>query len=214
MGCGGFFDIFDYMPHSRRGCGGYDDMRYEQPYYKDDSEEKMTLLNRMYAQGNINDDEYFSYKQRILSRSISFEELFNINQSRREYNKYSSEAKADNKDYRDNYAEKINSLQNSKTKLEQFEVVLNSKLDELYADKKKMEDVAETVLKADEQKAEEFISKKLDIVESIQSLEKRRDELKQQRIKINSIIKKIETKKLETEAIRMKEELERFKFEE
>lgn len=213
MGCGGFFDIFDYMPYSRRGCG-YDDRRYEMPYYKDDSENKMTLLNRMYAEGTINNEEYFNYKQRILNRTISFEELFNINQARVKNSKYSSESKENNKVDKDNYVEKINNLKNSKTKLEQFEVVLNSKLDELYADKKKMEDVAETVLKADEQKAEEFINKKLDIVESIQSLEKRRDELRQQRIEINSLIKKLETKQLESEAIKMREEMEKFKFEE
>lgn len=78
MGCGGIFDIFGYLARSRRGCG-YTGSRYARSYNDDDIEEKMILLKRMLAEGRIDNEGYYNYKQKILNGEISFEELMSIN---------------------------------------------------------------------------------------------------------------------------------------
>lgn len=77
MGCGGIFDIFGYITRSR-SCSSAG-RRYARLYSDDDIEEKMILLKRMLAEGRIDNEGYYNYRQRILIGEISFEDLMNIN---------------------------------------------------------------------------------------------------------------------------------------
>lgn len=85
MGCGGLFGglfgLFDRCGYSRRGCGSGRHLQHDF-YHIDDTEEKLILIKRMYAENLIKDEEFQSLKQRIYDRSISFEELIDIRRSR------------------------------------------------------------------------------------------------------------------------------------
>lgn len=85
MGCGGIFDdlfiLFDRCGYSRRGCGGNRNS-HNVYYQQDDTEEKLILIKRMYAEDLINEDEFQGLKQRIYDRHISFEELIDIKRNR------------------------------------------------------------------------------------------------------------------------------------
>ena len=207
MGCGGYgrlFDIFEYYGHSRGGCGGH---RERQSYHHDDLEETMLLLKRMYVDGVIDDDEYEMYKQRVLNGTMGFEEVKGIKMSRLNSNSFKAKEKTEYSKQNGAYKGKINSLKESRAKIEEVQNKLSTRIEELYAEKNKMESIAEEMLKLNETKAEEYIRRKLDILENIQNLEKRRNELQEQMQEINSIIKNLEIKELEEEALKLKEEL-------
>jgi uncharacterized protein YlxW (UPF0749 family) len=74
-----------------------------------------------------------------------------------------------------------------------------------------MEGIAESMVSSSEEVAKEFIGKKLDIVENIQTLKKRKKELANQIDEIEKTIKSVETKLLDYETVKLQEELENLK---
>ncbi|SHF92296.1 hypothetical protein SAMN02746089_02776 [Caldanaerobius fijiensis DSM 17918] len=209
MGCGGgLFRIFDYYGFPR-GCGGYREDSCDS-YIRDDFDEKMTLLKRMYAEGIIDDRQFERYKQMIYDNAISFEELMDIR--RRNLNKIKQQEQKRGTNSTDSDIDaKMQKLQQARLKVLQVKDKLRQRIDELKAERDKMENMAESVIKISEEKTEEFISKKIEIEESIQRLTKQDSELEKQIEEIDEMIKELQTKKLEYEAVKLKEEIENLK---
>ncbi|SDG50579.1 hypothetical protein SAMN04244560_02465 [Thermoanaerobacter thermohydrosulfuricus] len=209
MGCGGgLFMIFDYYGFPR-GCGSYREDSCDS-YVQDDFEEKMTLLKRMYAEGIIDDKQFGRYKQMIYDNTISFEELMDIR--RRGLNKTKQQEQDRGIDSADSDIDvKMQKLQQTRLKVLQVRNKLRQRIDELKAERDKMENMAESVIKISEEKTEEFISRKIEIEESIQRLVKQDNELEKQIEEIDEMIKELQTKELEYEAVKLKEEIENLK---
>jgi uncharacterized protein YlxW (UPF0749 family) len=72
--------------------------------------------------------------------------------------------------------------------------------------------MAETVLKAGDQKAEEFISKKLELEETLQNLIKRDRDLQKEVDRIDTMVNMLNIKQLELEAMQMQEEISNVKM--
>ncbi|SFE45715.1 hypothetical protein SAMN04324257_01775 [Thermoanaerobacter thermohydrosulfuricus] len=231
MGCGGgLFRIFDYYGFPR-GCGSYREDSCDfcsfsiaqkrqrcgsyredscDSYVQDDFEEKMTLLKRMYAEGIIDDKQFGRYKQMIYDNTISFEELMDIR--RRGLNKTKQQEQDRGIDSADSDIDvKMQKLQQTRLKVLQVRNKLRQRIDELKAERDKMENMAESVIKISEEKTEEFISRKIEIEESIQRLVKQDNELEKQIEEIDEMIKELQTKELEYEAVKLKEEIENLK---
>lgn len=211
MGCGGFdrlFGMFDYYGYPVRGCGGHD---IHGSHNQNESQEKMDVLKKIYADGLIDDMEYQQYRQRIYNGQVSFDELMELRMRRpraENYhtdNRYESELKFTEDEYQNR--QKIYELKRSRVKLMQVRDKLLQRIQELQKEKKSMEAIAETVLKSSEEKAEDYIREKLDIEENLQDLEKRKEELENESQSIEKLIKTLETKELELEAIRLQQEL-------
>jgi DNA repair exonuclease SbcCD ATPase subunit len=208
MGCGGYgriFDLFESCGSSRNGCRWYRES-YSHGY-RDDVEDAMILLKRIYAEGIVGDNEYEIYRQSILNGNAGFEQIRALKMTRSNNNYNSVKEKNNDSKVSDAYKEKISILKQSKVKVDEVQNRLSERIEELNLEKEKMERMADEMLKSSEAKAEEYIRKKLDVLENIQNLEKRRNELQVQMQEINNNIKIMETKELEEEAKRLKEEL-------
>jgi hypothetical protein len=229
MGCGGgfrgFFDAYDSCERPiRRGYGsGYDscgsDSYYNNNmpyngYRQNDIEEKMIVLKKMYAEDIIGDAEYQKYKQLIYENNIGFEDLMDVRINKSNNSKSKTERSENiNVSHPENeYEEKLKKLDQTKQKIIQMQEKLSAEIQGLHQEKEKMEALAETMLKASEEKAETFIRKKLDIEENIQNLEKSNYELQKQIEDIDIMIKTVQTKKLELEALKLKEEISNMKL--
>ncbi|GAA0178299.1 hypothetical protein SH2C18_13740 [Clostridium sediminicola] len=79
-------------------------------------------------------------------------------------------------------------------------------------EKAKMESMAEVMLKSNEETAERYIIKKLDLEENIQNINRRKKELQNQLEEIERSIKELEAKDLELEAQKLQEEMSKFKL--
>jgi DNA repair exonuclease SbcCD ATPase subunit len=167
----------------------------------------MILLKRIYAEGLVGDNEYEMYRQSILNGNAGFEQIRALKMTRSNNNYNSVKEKNNDSKVSDAYKEKISILKQSKVKVDEVQNRLSERIEELNLEKEKMERMADEMLKSSEAKAEEYIRKKLDVLENIQNLEKRRNELQVQMQEINNNIKIMETKELEEEAKRLKEEL-------
>lgn len=76
-----------------------------------------------------------------------------------------------------------------------------------------MEDLAETMLKCNEETAEKYINKKIDLEENIQNQVRRNKELVAQVEEIDSIITNLKAKELNQEAVRLQKELSNISLE-
>ena len=209
MGCGGGFnDIFRVYGNSCNS--GY---RGNNGYQQDDTQEKISLIKRLYAEGKIDRDRYYSLKDRAYNGSLSFEQLIDIKESG--LNMKTTTSRKDSKKITQNntntslnkYKEKIKKLEGSKGKVESIKSRIQERLQELLQEREKMEGIAESMVSSSEEVAKEFIGKKLDIVENIQTLKKRKKELANQIDEIEKTIKSVETKLLDYEAVKLQEEL-------
>ncbi|KPU27297.1 hypothetical protein TR13x_06015 [Caloranaerobacter sp. TR13] len=209
MGCGGhrgLFRAFDYYEHSRRYSTCNPDSHNH--YRQDDTDEKLMVLKKMYAEGLIDDNEYSIYKQRIYNMTITFDELVNIRIKRMNSENRETDETVNNINQQKNkYKYKIDKLKESKEKIQNVQKKLSLRLEELKKEKERVEALAETVVKSSEDTAEEYIRIKLNIEENIQSLEKRKDELQKELDEIDNMIKTLETKELELEALKLKDEI-------
>lgn len=211
MGCGGgyhsLFRLIDGYDHSRGGCGSNREP-HQNHYSRDDSEEKLILIKKMYAEDVIDDEEYQSYKNRIYERSISFDELIAIKRKRsnKEYQSTKSITTKSTRPY-SKYKEKLGKLNASKDKITQVQDKLISSIKDLQKEKERMESLAETMLGSSDEAAEKYINKKIDLEENIQNLVRRNKELKIQAEEIDRTIKELEAKELELEAVKLQEEL-------
>lgn len=229
MGCGGhrdiLFDLFDSCERPRRrGYGsGYDshdsDRNYSNndhyhDYRQNDFEEKMNLLKKMYAEGIIDDAEYQSFKQGISENNIGFEGLMEIRTSRLNNRSHQTEKNrnVNNSASENEYEDTLTKLKQTKQKISEMQEKLMEEIQSLQREKEKMDALAETILKASEDKAETFIRKKLDIEENIQSIEKRTNELQKQIDDIDNMIKTVNTKKLMFETLKLQEEVANMKL--
>lgn len=82
MGCGGFHELF--RVYDSRNTG-YNDRR------PDDTQEKISLIKRLYAEGRIGKDRYYSLKDRAYDGNLSFEQLMDIKESSRDNRENSSQ---------------------------------------------------------------------------------------------------------------------------
>ncbi|MBV7275855.1 hypothetical protein I6U48_23450 [Clostridium sp. PL3] len=219
MGCGGgFSDLFrivDNYGYSRRGCGS-DRQPYHDYYEQDDTEEKLIIVKKMYAEDLINDEEFQSYKERIYNRNISFDELVSIKRSRSNgtYRKTTPvETGSNSSEPSGKYKDRLKKLNESKVKITEVQGKLISSIKDLEKEKTRMETLAETMLKSSDEAAEKYINKKIDLEETIQNLVRRNKELEVQAGEINRAIKELESKELELEAVRLQEELSKITFE-
>ncbi|WHH59963.1 hypothetical protein [Petroclostridium sp. X23] len=231
MGCGGYrnpfdlFDLFDSCEPSRRqghgsrydscGSGNYhNDYERYNDHRQNDSDEKLILLKKIFAEGNIDEVEYQKLKQRIYENTITFADLVRIRADRLDVQNHNTKQnKNTNTSHTENdYEEKIKKLHQTKQKIIAVLNKLSEEIQGLKNDKEKMDTLAEAMLKASEEKAETFIRKKLDIEESIQNLEKRNYELKNQIEEIDNMEKVLQSKKLELEALRLQEEVSNMKL--
>jgi len=213
MGCGGFhelFRVYDSRYDSRNT--GYNNR------HQDDTQEKISLIKRLYAEGSIDRDRYYSLKDRAYNGNLSFEQLMNIKESTHDNRDNSSqdnettEDKSNNKNNSVNkYKEKLKELKSSKEKVESIRLKIQERLNELLQEKEKSEEVAESMISSSEETAREYIEKKLDIEENIQVLKKREKELEKQIDEIGKTMKIIDTKMLDYEAVKLQEELENIK---
>lgn len=164
----------------------------------------------MYAEDLINDEEYQNYKNRIYDRSIGFDDLITIksNRSNGEYQSQSTKSitTKSTKSY-SKYKEKLEKLNTSKDKVTQVQDKLISSIKDLQKEKKRMEELAETMLGSSDAAAEKYINKKIDLEENIQNLVRRNKELEVQAEEIDRTIKELEAKDLELEAVKLQEEL-------
>jgi prefoldin subunit 5 len=217
MGCGGgyrsLFRILDCNTYSSRGCGdsGYDrDIYYRR---RDDTEEKIALLKRMLAEGIISEEEYKLFNSQILDRRLSFDRLVEIRMERLgNYGKSDISVVASGKEEKGTNQSKIKKLLEAKKKVQQVCERLDERIEELKLEREKMIKMAETMVKTDEKKTEEYISNRLTLEESIQNLERKRKELDGEVANIDRMIKELETKELELEALRLQEELSNMKI--
>lgn len=215
MGCGGYrglFRIFDYYEHSRR-YSTYNPDSYNH-YRQDDTDEKLILLKKMYAEGLIDDNDYSRYKQRIYEKTITFDELVDIRIKQINLKKRETD-EIENKNInqqKNKYKYKIEKLKESKGKILKVQEKLSLRIKELKKEKERMETLAETMIRASEDTAEEYIRKKLDLEENIQNLEKRKNELQKELDEIDNMIKTLETKELELEALQLRDEISNIKI--
>jgi hypothetical protein len=211
MGCGGFgniFRLFDYYEYPGRTCSSGENY----PYYEErqnDTEEKLMLIKKMYVEGAINEEEYEVYKQRVFERSIGFEELIEIRRNR--LNKRTNSDKAQDA-AEDKYRNKIEALRQYKEKIVRVEEKLLSRISELQGEKEALEKMAGAFIKSNEQKAEEYIRKKIEIEEPLQRLNKYHKDLKTEIEEIEGTIRMLNTKLLEVEALQLKEEVSNIKM--
>jgi hypothetical protein len=218
MGCGGFGDLFriiDNYGYSGRGCGNGRQI-YHDYYEQDDTEEKLIVLKKMYAEDLINDEELQSYKERIYNRSISFDELITIKRSRFNgiYKKtVPVEVRSNLSEPSGKYKDRLKKLNESKVKITEVQGRLISSIKDMEKEKTRMEALAETMLKSSDETAEKYINKKIDLEENIQNLVRRNKELEVQAEEIDRVIKELESKELELEAVRLQEELSKITFE-
>lgn len=220
MGCGGgFYDLFriiDSYGRSGSGCGSYRQSHHDY-YQQDDIEGKLTIINKMYAEDLINDEEYQRHKQRIYDRSISFDELIALKRNKSNGGYRSTkiiETKSNSTEPYSKYQTRLKKLNESKEKITQVQDKLLSGIRNMEKEKKRMEALAETMLKSSEETAEKYINEKLDLEENIQNLIRRNKELEVQVEKIDRLIKSLEAKELDLEAVRLQEELSGMKFDE
>jgi uncharacterized protein YlxW (UPF0749 family) len=214
MGCGGGFnDLFRVYGNScNSGHTG------NNGYRPDDTQEKISLIKRLYAEGKIDRDRYYSLKDRAYNGSLSFEQLMDIKEFGLNMKTASSREDSTKKAKQNNtntslnkYKEKVKKLEGSKEKVESIKSRIQERLQELLQEREKMEGIAESMVSSSEEVAKEFIGKKLDIVENIQTLKKRKKELANQIDEIEKTIKSVETKLLDYEAVKLQEELENLK---
>jgi len=209
MGCGGFhelFRVYDSRYDSRNT--GYNNR------HQDDTQEKISLIKRLYAEGSIDRDRYYSLKDRAYNGNLSFEQLMDIKESSFDSRENSSqdEDKPNNKNKSINkYKRKIRELKSSKEKVESIRSKIKERLNELLQEKEKTEEMAESMVSSSEEVAREYIEKKLDLEENIQVLKKREKELEKQIDEIGKTMKIIDTKMLDYEAVKLQEELEDIK---
>ena len=209
MGCGGFhelFRVYDSRYDSRNT--GYNNR------HQDDTQEKISLIKRLYAEGSIDRDRYYSLKDRAYNGNLSFEQLMDIKESSFDSRENSSqdEDKPNNKNKSINkYKRKIRELKSSKEKVESIRSKIKERLNELLQEKEKTEEMAESMVSSSEEVAREYIEKKLDLEENIQVLKKREKELENQIDEIAKTMKVIDTKMLDYEAVKLQEELEDIK---
>ncbi len=209
MGCGGFhelFRVYDSRYDSRNT--GYNNR------HQDDTQEKISLIKRLYAEGSIDRDRYYSLKDRAYNGNLSFEQLMDIKESSFDSRENSSqdEDKPNNKNKSINKNKrKIRELKSSKEKVESIRSKIKERLNELLQEKEKTEEMAESMVSSSEEVAREYIEKKLDLEENIQVLKKREKELEKQIDEIGKTMKVIDTKMLDYEAVKLQEELEDFK---
>jgi len=209
MGCGGFYELFrvyDSRYDSRNT--GYNNR------HQDDTQEKISLIKRLYAEGSIDRDRYYSLKDRAYNGNLSFEQLMDIKESSFDSRENSSqdEDKPNNKNKSINkYKRKIRELKSSKEKVESIRSKIKERLNELLQEKEKTEEMAESMVSSSEEVAREYIEKKLDLEENIQVLKKREKELEKQIDEIGKTMKVIDTKMLDYEAVKLQEELEDIK---
>lgn len=219
MGCGGgyrdLFRIIDNCGYSRRGCEG--DRPSQNDYYQqDDSEEKLIIIKKMYAEDLIDDEEYQGYKQKIYDRSISFDDLVALKRIKSNENNRTtkpSKTKSDSTEPYNVYKVKLEKLQESKQNTIKVQEELLSIIKDLEKEKRRMENLAETMLKSSEETAEKYINKKIDLEENIQNIVRRNEELVAQVEEIDSIIKNLMAKELNQEAIRLQKELSNISLE-
>jgi hypothetical protein len=88
-----------------------------------------------------------------------------------------------------------------------------SSIRDLEKEKARMEGLAESMLKSSDEMAEKYINKKIDLEENIQNLKRRSKELGFQSEEIDRVIKELESKDLELEAVKLQEELSKITFE-
>lgn len=212
MGCGGFGGFFSpYYYYPRRGCFHGE----SEPYYREhnDTEEKLLVLKRMYAEGIIDEEGYRAYKQRILEGSVDFEDLMEIRKNHhRAYEHHMDENHQVKPESKSKYQIKLDTLKQSREKIIEIKQKLSTKIEELTREKEAMEKMAETVLKAGDQKAEEFISKKVDLEETLQNLIKRDRDLQKEVDRIDTMVNMLNIKQLELEAMQMQEEISNVKM--
>lgn len=181
MGCGGgfrgFFDAYDSCERPRRrgygseydSCGSdsyYNNNMTYNDYRQNDSEEKMIVLKKMFAEDIIDDAEYRRLKQMVYENNISsFEDLMEIRANKLNNHRSKPERSEDfNASHPVNeYEEKLKKLDQTKQKIIQMQKKLSAEIQVLHQEKEKMEALAETMLKASEEKAETFIRKKLEL---------------------------------------------------
>lgn len=214
MGCGGgFHGLF-------RVYGNRYDSRNtgHNSQWQDDTQEKISLIKRLYAEGRVGKDRYYSLKDRAYNGNLSFEQLMDIKESSldsRENSSQYNEIKEDNSNNKNKsinkYKEKIKELKSSKEKVESIRSKIQERLNELLQEKEKTEGMAESMVSSSDEAAREYIEKKLDIEENIQVLKKREKELKKQIDEIDKTMKVIDTKMLDYEAVKLQEKLENIK---
>lgn len=213
MGCGyrGLFRMFDYYEHSRR-YSTYNPDSYNR-YRQDDTDEKLILLKKMYAEGLIDDNDYSRYKQRIYERAITFDELVDIRIKLMNLKNRETDENTNNISQQKNkYKYKIDKLKESKGKILKVQEKLSLRIKELKKEKERIEALAETMVRASEDTAEEYIRIKLNVEENIQNLEKRKNELQKELDEIDNMIKTLETKELELEALQLRDEISNIKI--
>jgi len=144
MGCGGFhelFRVYDSRYDSRNT--GYNNR------HQDDTQEKISLIKRLYAEGSIDRDRYYSLKDRAYNGNLSFEQLMDIKESSFDSRENSSqdEDKPNNKNKSINkYKRKIRELKSSKEKVESIRSKIKERLNELLQEKEKTEEMAESMV--------------------------------------------------------------------
>jgi poly(A) polymerase Pap1 len=202
MGCGGGYrDLFraiDYHSHSHNN------------YRSNDTEEKITLVKKMYAEGLIDDTEYQNYKNKIYDRITSFDDLVSLRSERKRNIRKSQNdeyKKVNSNESNNKYKIKLRKLRESKEKIDLVQEKLENNIEELKKEKEKMQKIAEHIVTTSEESAEKHINKRIDIEESIQNLIRRKKELDQQSQKINLSIKNLKSKELELEAVKLQEEI-------
>jgi chromosome segregation ATPase len=209
MGCGGFHEFFRVYDSRNPG---YNDRR------QDDTQEKISLIKRLYAEGRIGKDRYYSLKDRVYDGNLSFGQLMDIKESshdNRENTLQNNETKIgkqkDKNKSINKYKEKIKELKGSKEKVKSIRTKIGKRLNELLQEKEKTEEMAESMVSSSEEAAREYIEKKLDLEENIQVLKKREKELDKQIVEIDKTMKVIDTKMLDYEAVNLQKELENIK---
>lgn len=219
MGCGGGYRdllrIIDNCGYSGRGCDS--NMQTQHGYYQqDDNEEKLTIIKKLYAEDKINDEEYQAYKLGIYDRSISFDELAALKRNKSNENintTRASKAKSNSTERYNEYEIKLGKLKESKDKIIKLQDELLTSIKDLEKEKRRMEDLAGTMLKSSEEAAEKYINKKIDLEENIQNLVRRNKELDVQIEELDNILKNLKAKELDQEAARLQKELSNISLE-
>lgn len=208
MGCGGrgFFNIFDfYMDYG--GCGR--DGHYHRHYEYDRYDEIVNTIDRLYAEGKIDDELYTRLKRDAASGKLTIDDLMRIELNSKKKSSYENTGT----DFElKRYYDKLSQIDKAKDESLKIRNELVSQIEELKRRAANLEKAAETMLAADEASAKDYIEQKVEIESKISTLEKRKQDLDKDILDMDELKNELNIKILELKSLKQRERLNDLKF--
>lgn len=209
MGCGGrgFFRIFDFFDDN--GCCGSNNYYQERHYQYNRYDEMIKVIDRLYAEGKIDDELYSKLRKDAVSGNLTMDDLMRIelkgrNKSINDHRETDSELKK--------YYDKFNQIDKAKEESSKIRNELISQIEDLKRKAANLEKAAETMLTADETSAKEYLKDKIDIESKISTLEKRKQDLDKDISDMDELKNELNFKILELKSLKQREKLNDLKL--